>query len=118
MQLTRRVMGQSAIRRYVAEERLPGPACSTDEGLLAYARETGTTIFHPTSTCRMGSDTRAVVDERLRVHGFESLRVADASIMPTVVSGNTNAACVMIGEKCSDMVLEDARAKAPASVAA
>ena len=117
MQLTRRIMGQSAIKRYVAEERLPGPACTTDEGLLAYARETGTTIFHPTSTCRMGSDTRAVVDERLRVHGFTGLRVADASIMPTVVSGNTNAACVMIGEKCSDMVLEDARATKTAAAA-
>jgi choline dehydrogenase len=118
MHLTRRIMGQSAIRRYVAEERLPGPNVTTDEGLLGYARETGTTIFHPTSTCRMGSDRTAVVDERLRVHGFGGLRVADASIMPTVVSGNTNAACVMIGEKCADMVLEDARAKAPAAAAA
>jgi choline dehydrogenase len=111
MQLTRRVMAQSAIKKYVAEERLPGPACITDEGLLAYARETGTTIFHPTSTCRMGSDVTAVVDERLRVHGFEGLRVADASIMPTVVSGNTNAACVMIGEKGADMILQDAAAR-------
>ena len=66
----------------------------------------------------MGSDKTAVVDERLRVHGFEGLRVADGSIMPTVVSGNTNAACVMIGEKCADMVLQDAKAKAPASAAA
>jgi choline dehydrogenase len=115
--LTRRIMEQGAIKRYVAEERLPGPNVTTDDGLLAYARETGTTIFHPTSTCRMGSDKTAVVDERLRVHGFAGLRVADASIMPTVVSGNTNAACVMIGEKCADMVLEDAK-KAPASVAA
>jgi choline dehydrogenase len=111
MQLTRRVMAQSAIKQYVAEERLPGPSCTTDEGLLAYARETGTTIFHPTSTCRMGSDVTAVVDERLRVHGFEGLRVADASIMPTVVSGNTNAACVMIGEKGADMILQDAAAR-------
>jgi choline dehydrogenase len=117
IQLTRRIMEQGAIKRYVAEERLPGPNVTTDEGMLAYARETGTTIFHPTSTCRMGSDKTAVVDERLRVHGFQGLRVADASIMPTVVSGNTNAACVMIGEKCADMVLEDAK-KAPASVAA
>jgi choline dehydrogenase len=66
----------------------------------------------------MGSDRTAVVGERLRVHGLQGLRVADASIMPTVVSGNTNAACVMIGEKCSDMVLEDAKAKAPAAAAA
>jgi choline dehydrogenase len=122
MHLTRRIMEQSAIRRYVAEERLPGPSVTTDEDLLGYARETGTTIFHPTSTCRMGSDKTAVVDERLRVHGLSGLRVADASIMPTVVSGNTNAACVMIGEKCADMVLEDAKAKvsgkSPAAVAA
>jgi choline dehydrogenase len=122
MHLTRRIMQQSAIKRYVAEERLPGPSVTTDEDLLGYARETGTTIFHPTSTCRMGSDKTAVVDERLRVHGLSGLRVADAAIMPTVVSGNTNAACVMIGEKCADMVLEDAKAKesgkSPAAVAA
>ena len=117
MHLTRKIMGQSAIKRYVAEERLPGPSVTSDEGLLAYARDTGTTMFHPTSTCRMGSDVTAVVDERLRVHGFTGLRVADASIMPTVVSGNTNAACVMIGEKGSDMILADASAK-PAAKAA
>ncbi len=117
MHLTRKIMGQSAIKRYVAEERLPGPSVMSDEGLLAYARDTGTTIFHPTSTCRMGSDVTAVVDERLRVHGFTGLRVADASIMPTVVSGNTNAACVMIGEKASDMILADASAKPVAKAA-
>jgi len=77
--------------------------------LLAYAREKGNTIFHPTSTCRMGKDERAVVDERLRVRGIQGLRVADCSIMPTVVSGNTNAPAIMIGEKCSHMVLQDAR---------
>jgi choline dehydrogenase len=117
MELTRRVMSQSAIKRYVAEERLPGPAVTSHEGLLQYARETGTTIFHPASTCRMGSDRTAVVDERLRVHGLQGLRVADASIMPTVVSGNTNAACVMIGEKCADMTLEDAKATRAAAAA-
>ncbi len=112
MKLLRRIMDQRAIRPYVAEERLPGPACVSDEQMLAYARETGTTIFHPTSTCRMGTDPKAVVDERLRVRGFEGLRVADGSIMPTVVSGNTNAAIVMIGEKCADMILQDARSVA------
>jgi choline dehydrogenase len=86
-----------------------------DADLLAFARDTGTTVYHPTSTCRMGGDPLAVVDERLRVHGFERLRVIDASIMPTVVSGNTNAAAVMIGEKGADMVLQDA--VAPASLA-
>lgn len=118
MNLLRRVMGQSAIARYVVEETMPGAGVQGDAALLEFARQKGTTVFHPTSTCRMGSDVNAVVDERLRVHGFDGLRVADASIMPTVVSGNTNAACVMIGEKVSDMILEDARAKAPAAVAA
>jgi len=117
MQLLRRVMGQPAIGRYIDEELTPGPKVASDAELLEFARAKGTTVFHPTSTCRMGSDVTAVVDERLRVHGFTGLRVADASIMPTVVSGNTNAACVMIGEKASDMILADASAK-PAAKAA
>ena len=117
MQLLRRVMGQPAIARYIDEELMPGAKVVSDAELLEFARQKGTTVFHPTSTCRMGSDVTAVVDERLRVRGFTGLRVADASIMPTVVSGNTNAACVMIGEKASDMILEDARAK-PAAKAA
>ena len=112
MQLLRRVMGQPAITRYIDEELLPGPKVASDADLLEFARQKGTTVFHPTSTCRMGSDVTAVVDERLRVHGFAGLRVADASIMPTVVSGNTNAACVMIGEKASDMILQDASREA------
>ena len=117
MQLLRRVMGQPAIARYIDEELMPGPQVQSDADLLAFARAKGTTVFHPTSTCRMGSDVAAVVDERLRVRGFAGLRVADASIMPTVVSGNTNAACVMIGEKASDMILEDAGAKPSAKAA-
>src|SRR5882724_458465 len=118
MQLLRRVMRQPALARYIVEELGPGPKVASDAELLEFARQKGTTVFHPTSTCRMGADVTAVVDERLRVRGFEGLRVADASIMPTVVSGNTNAACVMIGEKASDMILADASAKAPAAVAA
>lgn len=117
MQLLRRVMSQPAIARYIDEELMPGPKVTSDADFLAFARAKGTTVFHPTSTCRMGSDVTAVVDERLLVRGFEGLRVADASIMPTVVSGNTNAACVMIGEKASDMILQDASAK-PAAKAA
>jgi choline dehydrogenase len=110
MKQMRQIMAQPAMASHVAEERNPGPACVTDADWLAYLRNTGTTIFHPTSTCRMGSDPKAVVDERLRVRGFDGLRVADGAIMPTVVSGNTNAAIIMIGEKAADMILQDARA--------
>ena len=117
MKLLRHIMNQPAMRRYIAEERAPAPECASDPDLLAFARATGSTVFHPTSTCRMGPDPTAVVDNRLRVHGIERLRVVDGSIMPTVVSGNTNAAIVMIGEKGADMVLEDAAAIAPISVA-
>jgi choline dehydrogenase len=118
MKLLRRVMRQPALARYIVEELAPGPKVESDADYLEFAKQKGTTVFHPTSTCRMGSDVTAVVDERLRVHGLQGLRVADASIMPTVVSGNTNAACVMIGEKASDMILADASAKAPAARAA
>jgi choline dehydrogenase len=114
----RRVMNQPVMRRLIAEERAPGEKVVSDTDLLAYARNTGTTVYHPTSTCRMGPDAAAVVDERLRVRGFERLRVIDASIMPTVVSGNTNAAAIMIGEKGSDMVLQDAAAQAPIALSA
>lgn len=108
MKLLRKIMGRPAMQHYIAEERAPGAACTSDADLLAYARATGTTVFHPTSTCRMGSDPAAVVDERLRVHGLSGLRVIDASVMPTLVSGNTNAPIVMIAEKGADMILEDA----------
>jgi len=118
LKLLRRIMGQPAMQRYIAEERAPGPACVSDDDLLAYIRSAATTIFHPTSTCRMGSDLTAVVDERLRVRGVAGLRVVDGAIMPTVVSGNTNAAIVMIAEKGADMILADAKAGAPAAVAA
>ena len=92
---------------------IPGPDCADDAALLDYVRGNGTTIFHPTSTCMMGpsSDGGAVVDPRLRVHGLDGLRVADASIMPTVISGNTNAPSIMIGEKAAAMIADDARAR-------
>ena len=118
MKLLRKIMRQPAMRHYIAEERAPAPDCTSDTDLLAFARATGSTVFHPTSTCRMGADAAAVVDERLRVRGIERLRVVDGSIMPAVVSGNTNAAVVMIGEKGADMILQDAAASAPVAIPA
>jgi choline dehydrogenase len=109
IKLARRLAATKAVRPYVAQEVKPGPGAVTDDDLLDYARQAGATIFHPSGTCRMGSDKEAVVDPRLRVLGVGNLRVVDASIMPTLVSGNTNAGVVMIAEKASDMILEDAR---------
>ena len=96
-------------------EFLPGADVESDADMLAYARDKGTTIFHPCGTCKMGGDPTAVVDERLRVHGIGGLRVVDASIMPTMTSGNTNAPTIMIAEKASDMIREDARQGAQAA---
>jgi choline dehydrogenase len=109
MHLIRRVMRQPAMRRYHEEEMMPGAGVVSDEAVLDYVRDKGSTIFHPTSTCRMGpdGDRLAVVDERLRVRGIGGLRVADCSIMPAVVSGNTNAPAIMIGEKAAAMIVED-----------
>jgi len=101
------------MQRYVGAEFLPGPSTENDEDWLDHIRKTAGTTYHPTSTCMMGSHGKAVVDTVLRVHGIEGLRVIDASIMPTVVSGNTNAAAVMIGEKGSDMILQDAARAGP-----
>lgn len=105
----RRILAAPAMRPYVAEEYEPGPAIASDEALLAYCRERGSTIYHPSCSCRMGQDALAVVDHRLRVCGLERLRVVDASVMPAVVSGNTNAATIAIAEKASEMILEERR---------
>ncbi|GBD43236.1 Alcohol dehydrogenase [acceptor] [bacterium HR40] len=111
LKLVRRVMAQPAMAPWCEQEYLPGIDCRSDEELLDFVRRTGSTIFHPTSTCAMGpaEERLAVVDERLRVRGLEGLRVVDASIMPAVVSANTNAAVIMIAEKASDMIREDER---------
>ncbi len=97
-----------ALKPYVAEEYRPGLSATTDEELLEFARNNGATIFHPSGTCKMGDDPMAVVDARLRVRGVAALRVVDCSIMPELVSGNTHAPVVMIAEKASDLILEDA----------
>jgi choline dehydrogenase len=106
----RRIVQAPAMAQHIVEEAEPGLSCASDADILDYVRRRGSTVYHPVSTCRMGQDDKAVVDERLRVRGFAGLRVIDASIMPAVVSGNTNAATIMIAEKGADMVLEDARA--------
>jgi choline dehydrogenase len=109
LKILRRILQAPALRPYVTEEVDPGAKVSTDEELLSFCRQRGSTVYHPTSTCRMGNDPLAVVDQRLKVRGIEGLRVVDASVMPDLVSGNTNAAVIMIAEKASDMILEDAR---------
>jgi len=108
--LSRKIAMQPALKPYVVEEVIPGPACETDEQMKEEIRVRGVSNLHPVGTCRMGKEIDAVVDPRLRVHGIERLRVADASIMPQVPGGNTNAPSIMIGEKCAAMILEDARA--------
>ena len=109
MRMSRRIAGTDALSGYIADEMRPGPSVQSDGELLTFARDTGVTIYHPVGTCKMGADPMAVVDDRLRVHGVDRLRVVDASIMPTLISGNTNAPAIMIGEKASDMILQDAQ---------
>jgi choline dehydrogenase len=109
LKVLRNILRQPAITPFIQAEVDPGPDCSTDDQLLAYCRSSGGTIYHPTCTARMGVDPGAVVDDHLRVHGVPGLRVADGSIMPAVLSGNTHAGIVMIAEKAAAMILEDAR---------
>ncbi len=109
IKLLRRIMTAPAMALYVDAELEPGTDVNDDAALLNYCRERSSTLYHPTCTARMGSDPGAVVDARLRVRGVEGLRIADGSVMPAVVSGNSHAAIVMIGEKASAMILEDAR---------
>ncbi|MFM0325383.1 GMC family oxidoreductase [Caballeronia glebae] len=111
LRLTRRIVGAPALAQYAPEEILPGIQFQTQEELVEAAGKVGTTIFHPVGTCRMGTDNDpgAVVDSRLRVIGVRGLRVVDASVMPTITSGNTNSPTLMIAERASDMIREDRR---------
>ena len=115
MRKGRELMAASPIAEIVGEEIAPGAAYKTDEELLEWVRNNAETTYHPIGTCKMGSDTMAVVDDQLRVHGIKGLRVADASIMPTLTSGNTNAPSIMIGEKCAAMILAGVAAEKKAA---
>ena len=110
LRIARKVFQSPAMAALVSGEFLPGPATESDADWLDLIAKIAGTTYHPTSTCMMGAHPRAVVDSALRVYGVEGLRVIDASIMPAVVSGNTNAATIMIAEKGADMILEAARA--------
>ena len=110
IKLTRKIVSSPAMKKFEPEEFKPGIEFASDDDLAREAGNIGTTIFHPVGTCKMGpsSDNMAVVDERLKVHGIRGLRVVDASVMPTITSGNTNSPTLMIAEKASEMILEDA----------
>ena len=101
-------MGAPAMAAIGGAEMAPGADLQDDDELINWVKETAETAYHPVGTCKMGTDDRAVVDDQLRVRGIQGLRVADASIMPTLTSGNTNAPSIMIGEKAASMVLESA----------
>jgi len=109
LKAVRRLFAAPALAPFAVGEILPGKEVTSDDELLDYARQTGSTVFHATCTCKMGPDGMAVVDDRLRVHGLEGLRVIDASVMPTVTSTNTNAPTIMIAEKGAAMIRDDAR---------
>ena len=104
---TRLLINTKALDGFRGKEIFPGDSIQTDEEILAWVRAKAETVYHPVGTCKMGSDDMAVVDDRLRVQGIKGLRVADASIMPTLTSGNTNAPSIMIGEKAAQMIADD-----------
>jgi len=108
MGICREIARQPALKPYVVEEVLPGPQVADEADLKTDIRARAVSNLHPVGTCRMGRETDAVVDPQLRVHGVAGLRVADASIMPIIVAGNTNAPSIMIGEKCADLVRQAA----------
>ncbi len=112
IRLMRRIAAAPAFRRFGPQDHMPPAHYTTDEQLLEHARNFGLTVFHPVGTCKMGSDPTAVVDDRLRVRGFAGLRVVDASVMPAITSGNTNAPTIMVAEKAADMIKADRRTAA------
>ena len=109
MRYTRRIMAADALAKFNPKEWKPGPTLETDEELLGAAGDLATTIFHPVGSCKMGQDHMAVVNDRLQVHGIENLRVIDASVMPHITSGNTNAPTVMIAEQGATFIAEDTK---------
>jgi choline dehydrogenase len=117
LRIARGIFQTAAMQKYVGAEFLPGASAQSDDDWLDHIRQTAGTTYHPTSTCMMGAHEKAVVDTALRVYGIEGLRVIDASIMPAVVSGNTNAATIMIAEKGAEMILQAARSAGPLAAA-
>lgn len=107
LKLARRILADAQFDNIRGEEMLPGKSVQTDEQWMTYVRDYAATVFHPVGTCKMGSDPMSVVSPELKVHGIQGLRVVDASIMPTLISGNTNAPCIMIGEKAADLIMNN-----------
>jgi len=112
VKMARKLAASRSLSPYVADEYRPGASVQSDDEVLGFIRESATTIFHPVGTCRMGADEASVVDPRLKVRGLKGLRIVDASVMPILLSGNTNAGAIAIGEKAADMIAEDRRAVA------
>nr|WP_238591786.1 GMC oxidoreductase [Pseudomonas abietaniphila] len=107
LKLARKILADQQFDGIRGTEMLPGKQVQTDEQLMTYVRDYAATVFHPVGTCKMGIDPMSVVGPDLKVHGIQGLRVVDASIMPTLISGNTNAPCIMIGEKAAEMILNN-----------
>ncbi len=107
VKLIRKIMNSSKVQEFCGQEVQPGKEFKSNENILQFIRDKAETLYHPSGTCKMGNDEMSVVDNKLKVHGIKNLRVADASIMPTLISGNTNGPCMMIGERCADFILND-----------